>query len=212
MNLYFLKHNNYYNRRYKPITSLTGATVLGYLYNVSNFDPADGVDTTQETAYETFTDIPDYMLAMEGEEIVSRWYVVEAKRIRGGKYRLDLHRDVIADYFADIENAPMFIEKGYVPYNNPLIFNKEQMSFNKVKKHEILLKDETKCPWIVAYVGKDSNGDLPTNGIKGTASNTNPEYDKAVTSITDWEYYDYCNLTTNMQTFYVGTYNTKYEV
>ena len=212
MNLYFLKHNNYYNRRYKPITSLTGATVLGYLYNVSNFDPADGVDTTQETAYETFTDIPDYMLAMEGEEIVSRWYVVEAKRIRGGKYRLDLHRDVIADYFADIENAPMFIEKGYVPYNNPLIFNKEQMSFNKVKKHEILLKDETKCPWIVAYVGKDSNGDLPTNGIKGTASNTNPEYDESVIGISNWEYYDYCNLTTNRQTFYVGTYNTKYEV
>ena len=212
MNLYFLKHNNYYNRRYKPINSLTGATVLGYLYNVSNFDPADGVDTTQETAYETFTDIPDYMLAMEGEEIVSRWYVVEAKRIRGGKYRLDLHRDVIADYFADIENAPMFIEKGYVPYSNPLIFNKEQMSFNKVKKHEILLKDETKCPWIVAYVGKDSNGDLPTNGIKGTASNTNPEYDEAVTSLIDWEYYDYCNLTENRQTFYVGTYNTKYEV
>lgn len=212
MNLYFLKHNNYYNRRYKPINSLTGATVLGYLYNVSNFDPADGVDTTQETAYETFTDIPDYMLAMEGEEIISRWYVVEAKRIRGGKYRLDLHRDVIADYFADIENAPMFIEKGYVPYNNPLIFNKEQMSFNKVKKHEILLKDETKCPWIVAYVGKDSNGDLPTNGIKGTASNTNPEYDESVTSLIDWEYYDYCNLTENRQTFYVGTYNTKYEV
>lgn len=212
MNLYFLKHNNYYNRRYKPINSLTGATVLGYLYNVANFDPADGVDTTQETAYETFTDIPDYMLAMEGEEIVSRWYVVEAKRIRGGKYRLDLHRDVIADYFADIENAPMFIEKGYVPYNNPLIFNKEQMSFNKVKKHEILLKDETKCPWIVAYVGKDSNGDLPKNGIKGTASNTNPEYDESVISLTNWEYYDYCNLTTNRQTFYVGTYNTKYEV
>ena len=212
MNLYFLKHNNYYNRRYKPINSLTGATVLGYLYNVANFDHADGVDTTQETAYETFTDIPDYMLAMEGEEIVSRWYVVEAKRIRGGKYRLDLHRDVIADYFADIENAPMFIEKGYVPYNNPLIFNKEQMSFNKVKKHEILLKDETKCPWIVAYVGKDSNGDLPKNGIKGTASNTNPEYDESVISLTNWEYYDYCNLTTNRQTFYVGTYNTKYEV
>ena len=212
MNLYFLKHNNYYNRRYKPINSLTGATVLGYLYNVSNFDPADGVDTTQETAYETFTDIPDYMLAMEGEEIVSRWYVVEAKRIRGGKYRLDLHRDVITDYFADIENAPMFIEKGYVPYSNPLIFNKEQMSFNKVKKHEILLKDETKCPWIVAYVGKDSNGKLPTDGIKGTASNTNPEYDESVTSIIDWEYYDYSNLTENRQTFYVGTYNTKYEV
>ena len=72
MNLYFLKHNNYYNRRYKPINSLTGATVLGYIYNVANFDPADGVDTVQETAYETFTDIPDYMLAVEGEEIVRK--------------------------------------------------------------------------------------------------------------------------------------------
>ena len=212
MNLYFLKHNNYFNRRYKPITSLTGATVLGYLYNVSNFDPADGIDTMQETAYETLTDIPDYMLVMEGEEIVSRWYVIEAKRIRGGKYRLTLHRDVIADYFADIEDAPMFIEKGYVPYSNPLIFNREQMTFNKIKKQEILLQDETKCPWLVAYVGKDSQGNPPTDGIKGTALNTNPEYDEAITSLIDWEYYDYCNFTTNRQTFYIGTYNQMYYV
>lgn len=215
MNLYFLKHNNYYNRRYKPITSLTGATVLGYIYNVSNFDPADGVDTTQETAYETFTDIPDYMLAMEGEEIVSRWYVVEAKRIRGGKYRLDLHRDVIADYFADIENAPMFIEKGYVPYSNPLIFNKEQMSFNKVKKHEILLKDEYPCAWLVAYVATNDNGESPTN-IEGSVVASDAAYDIEVPNqgdITAWEYYKYTTDAIGPgNELYSNTYNHLFHV
>lgn len=215
MNLYFLKHNNYYNRRYKPINSLTGATVLGYLYNVSNFDPADGVDTTQETAYETFTDIPDYMLAMEGEEIVSRWYVVEAKRIRGGKYRLDLHRDVIADYFADIENAPMFIEKGYVPYNNPLIFNKEQMSFNKVKKHEILLKDEYSCAWLVAYVATKIEGQ-EFKPIEGSATDSDTPYDIEVPNngdITSWEYYKYTTDAVGPgNELYSNTYNHKFHV
>ena len=215
MNLYFLKHNNYYNRRYKPITSLTGATVLGYIYNVSNFDPADGVDTVQETAYETFTDIPDYMLAMEGEEIVSRWYVVEAKRIRGGKYRLDLHRDVIADYFADIEDAPMFIEKGYVPYNNPLIFNKEQMSFNKVKKHEILLKDEYPCAWLVAYVATNDNGESPTT-IEGSVVASDVNYDIEVPNngdITSWEYYKYTTDAVGPgNELYSNTYNHLFHV
>ena len=215
MNLYFLKHNNYYNRRYKPITSLTGATVLGYIYNVSNFDPADGVDTVQETAYETFTDIPDYMLAMEGEEIVSRWYVVEAKRIRGGKYRLDLHRDVIADYFADIEDAPMFIEKGYVPYSNPLIFNKEQMSFNKVKKHEILLKDEYPCAWLVAYVSTNDNGESPTS-IEGSVVASDANYDLEVPNqgdITAWEYYKYTTDAIGPgNELYSNTYNHLFHV
>lgn len=215
MNLYFLKHNNYYNRRYKPINSLTGATVLGYIYNVANFDPADGVDTTQETAYETFTDIPDYMLAMEGEEIVSRWYVVEAKRIRGGKYRLDLHRDVIADYFADIEDAPMFIEKGYVPYNNPLIFNKEQMSFNKVKKHEILLKDDYPCAWLVAYVATNDNGESPTT-IEGSVVASDVNYDIEVPNngdITSWEYYKYTTDAIGPgNELYSNTYNHLFHV
>lgn len=215
MNLYFLKHNNYYNRRYKPINSLTGATVLGYLYNVSNFDPADGVDTTQETAYETFMDIPDYMLAMEGEEIVSRWYVVEAKRIRGGKYRLDLHRDVIADYFADIENAPMFIEKGYVPYNNPLIFNKEQMSFNKVKKHEILLNNGFDGAWICAYYARNSSeGTSPTASID--TSQVNYDLSLGENDITSWEYWNYTTGsadTPNVASpFCVGVYDTLYRV
>ena len=215
MNLYFLKHNNYYNRRYKPITSLTGATVLGYLYNVSNFDPADGVDTVQETAYETFTDIPDYMLAMEGEEIVSRWYVVEAKRIRGGKYRLDLHRDVIADYFADIEDAPMFIEKGYVPYNNPLIFNKEQMSFNKVKKHEILLNNGFDGAWICAYYARNaSEGTSPTASVD--TSQVNYDLSLGDNDITSWEYWNYTTGsadTPNVASpFCVGVYDTLYRV
>ena len=215
MNLYFLKHNNYYNRRYKPINSLTGATVLGYLYNVSNFDPADGVDTTQETAYETFTDIPDYMLAMEGEEIVSRWYVVEAKRIRGGKYRLDLHRDVIADYFADIENAPMFIEKGYVPYNNPLIFNKEQMSFNKVKKHEILLNNGFDGAWICAYYARNSSeGTSPTASID--TSQVNYDLSLGENDITSWEYWNYttgsADTPNDASPFCVGVYDTLYRV
>ena len=213
MNLIFYKWNNYYNRTYKPF-SLEEASnsVVGSILNVNGFNPNDGVDTEQMTGLNTFTEIPDYCVVVEGTEIISKWFVIECQRTRQGQYKLSLHRDLISDYYQELTEAPVFIEKGFLPYNNPLIFNRESMTFNRVKKAEILLKDDTYSPWLVAYVGKASDGTLPQDGIKGSITDTAPNPDVTVTSLEQYEYYAYAQSNPNRQNFFVGMYNTVYGV
>ena len=94
MNLQFYKWNNYFNRIYKPF-SLTEASnaLVGSILNVNGFNPNDGVDTEQMTGLNTFTEIPDYCVVLEGNEIISKWFVIECQRTRQGQYKLSLHRD-----------------------------------------------------------------------------------------------------------------------
>ena len=93
MNLQFYKWNNYYNRTYKPF-SLTEASnaLVGSILNVNGFNPNDGVDTEQMTGLNTFTEIPDYCVVVDGTEIISKWFVIECQRTRQGQYKLSLHR------------------------------------------------------------------------------------------------------------------------
>ena len=111
--------------------------------------------------------------------------------------------------------APVFIEKGWLPYNNPLIFNKEQMSFNKVKKHEILLKDDYPCAWLVAYVSTNDNGESPTS-IEGSVIASDANYDLEVPNqgdITAWEYYKYTTDAIGPgNELYSNTYNHLFHV
>lgn len=72
-------------------------------------------------------------------------------------------RDVIADHFDKLVEAPVFVQKGNLDADNPLIFNNEGMEFNQIKKDEILLKDETKTPWIVGYIDKTN---IPTEALE----------------------------------------------
>lgn len=216
MNLQFYKWNNYYNRTYKPF-SLTEASnaLVGSILNVNGFNPSDGVDTEQMTGINTFTEIPDYCVALEGTEIISKWFVIECQRTRQGQYKLSLHRDLISDYYQELMEAPVFIEKGWLPYNNPLIFNKEQMSFNKVKKHEILLKDDYPCAWLVAYVATKLEGQ-EFKPIEGSATDSDTPYDIEVPNqgdITDWEYYKYTTDAVGPgNELYSNTYNHQFHV
>ena len=216
MNLQFYKWNNYYNRTYKPF-SLTEASnaLVGSILNVNGFNPNDGVDTEQMTGINTFTEIPDYCVVVEGTEIISKWFVIECQRTRQGQYKLSLHRDLISDYYQEIMEAPVFIEKGWLPYNNPLIFNKEQMSFNKVKKHEILLKDDYPCAWLVAYVATKIEGQ-EFKPIEGSATDSDTPYDIEVPNqgdITDWEYYKYTTDAVGPgNELYSNTYNHQFHV
>lgn len=156
MDLYLLKYNNYYNRIIKK-----EATLLDYdeyvigdpIYRV-NFVPNDGIDTEQIINWNNAD--PDYLLVVDGEEIVSRWFVMSAKRERGHQYRLILHRDVIADYSDDILKSTAYIKKALIPDSNPLIYNSEGMSFNQIKQYEDLLYDKTGTPWIVGYVAPNA--------------------------------------------------------
>lgn len=77
------------------------------------------------------------------------------KRERSGQYTLSLKRDLIADFYDETMDATAFVSRGYVDFNNPLIFNPEGITVNQIKKHEILLKDSTLSSWIVGYVAAD---------------------------------------------------------
>lgn len=161
MTLYILNYNNYYNRIVKKENSLSaylGVNNENLIYNISgvNFNPNDGVMTEQilGTLNDFYDGSGDYLLVVnDQDEIVSRWFIIETQRTRGGgQYNATLKRDVIVDYQDDIEKSPVFVEKATLSQSDPMIFNTENMTFNQIKKSESLLKDETGCAWIVGYM------------------------------------------------------------
>lgn len=168
-NLYFLKKfNNYHNRKLIRYADLD--TYLDEVEDWENpenakgeptpvdFNPNDGITTQIVTNWGDRFE-PDYLLVCKqtqsGYEIVSRWFVQEWLRTRGQQYQVSLRRDVIADNYNDILNASMFVQKGILDSDNPLIYTRENMEYNQIKKEEILLKDETQKNWIVGYIAPD---------------------------------------------------------
>lgn len=193
--IYLLKYNNYYNRIVKKEDTLgaylTQDCLLDTFENV-NFVPADGVDTTLVVKHEGPN--PDYLIVADGNDIESRWFVVESDIIRGGQYRLTLHRDVIVDSYDLVVNAPCFIEKATLSNNDPFIFNGENMTFNQIKQSETLLKDETQSAWVVGYIPKDAFPEGAT--VTGDAI-LDDSADITVAGIENWEYYQYQNTDFN---------------
>ena len=181
-NLYLLRYNNYYNRQLKVLNSLDDYKPysLGSVLNV-NFIPNDGIYAKQVINWNK--DIPDYLLVTEDGEINSRWFVVESRRNLAGQFELELFRDTLADYYNEIQNAPIFVEKGMLDASNPLIFNQEDMTFNQIRKQPRLLYDITKCPWIVGYIPADS--DLTSKTVSATYNTANNP-DITVENISDW--------------------------
>ena len=140
------------------------------------------------------------MIVADGNDIESRWFVVESDIIRGGQYRLTLHRDVIVDSYDLVINAPCFIEKATLSNNDPFIFNGENMTFNQIKQAETPLKDETGCAWVVGYIPKDSfTGEESTRTVK-TDFILADSADIVVENIEQWEYYPY--ITQKFNSYY----------
>lgn len=189
--IYLLKYNNYYNRIVKKEDTLGAYLTQDYLLDTFeniNFIPADGVDTTLVVKH--VGPNPDYLIVADGNDIESRWFVVESDIIRGGQYKLTLHRDVIVDSYDLVVNAPCFIEKATLSNNDPFIFNGEDMTFNQIKQSETLLKDETQSAWVVGYIPKDAFPDGAT--VTGDAI-LDDSADITVAGIENWEYYQYQN-------------------
>lgn len=165
MTIYLLKYNNYYNRYAKRLNSLQdyleAADILSEHSSI-DFNPGDGIVTTQIVNFAPIQSLPDYFLVAEGNEIKSRWFVIGASRTRGGQYLLSLRRDLVADYYGYIMNTPAFIEKGTLPNDgsDPFIFNPEQMTFNQILKSRTPLYDKTGVPWMVIYSAKDTQIDV----------------------------------------------------
>ena len=179
MNILLLRgFNNYFNRIVKKYTAIADYKInsASFLdFSGINFNPNDGVATEliigssaqlENNAALSWDSLgtPDYLVCytMEGETpaavIKSRWFVLESERTRDGQYRIALKRDVLAEHYDDIKTSPCFIEKGYITdANNPLVVNSEGSQVNQIKQNEVLLKDDSRCAWLVGYMKKDLN-------------------------------------------------------
>lgn len=175
-NVYLLYNfNSYHNRVLKKFDTLseyinyqtTSSNHYDFIQN-ANFDYKDGVTasvTYNLTSGLDYDNSPNYVVVVDSNNnICSRWYVVDGNKTRGGQYLLTILRDGIADYYSSVIAAPCYIEKATLNASNPLIFNKENMSFNQIKSTdgEYLLKDETLTPWIVGYMAKQQDSETDT--------------------------------------------------
>ena len=191
--LYYLAYNNYYEQisRLEDYLSEYEDYVV-YTSNPVNFFYNDGVDTYIDINYS----LPqaDYVVVTtESGQIMSRWFIMEFKRnMQGaskGQYRCLLHRDLVADYRAQILDAVCYVEKGIINDQDTAIFNNEQATYNQIKQSEQLIKDKSECQWIVGYYARKT-GDATTN-LKGTSIDYNTNITYTVDDINNWEYYKY---------------------
>ena len=160
------RFNNYFNRKiikYESLSDYEDHAKDSFIpYNeegsmtLFDFNPADNVTT--EIIVNNVPFDPDYFLLLDDNaQIVQRWFVLEQKRNRQGQWVYYLRRDVVADNFNNLLNAPIFVQKGMLHDDDPFIFNSEGMSFNQIKKSETLLKDKSKTAWIICYLAKSLN-------------------------------------------------------
>lgn len=188
MDLYFLKYNNYYNHTYKKENLLTNYLPfrIGEVEDCELWNPGDGIRTSQVFDYEPVKEFPDYMVVAEGNEIYSRWFVIDGDRLRSGQYRVSLLRDVIADNIEALLTSPMFVERALLKENDNLIFNSENITVNQIKTDETPIKDNTGVPWIVGYLNRSLQSKEITGALDIEASK---EYD----SLSAWPEYQYVN-------------------
>ena len=182
MTLYLFNFNNYYNRIIKKYDKIDDyGTPLETFTNV-NFNPNDGISTKQILNYNG--DIPDYLIAHNGKNIESRWFILDAVRTRAQQFEVSLYRDVIADWYDDIVKAPVFIERATLSSGNPLLYNSENVVYNQIKTSEAQLKDKSNIPWIVGYVDKNWSGTVTVGAL-------NVDVDYTLTSLDEYQYNDY---------------------
>lgn len=150
--LQLLHYKNYYNRQLKFYrTAAEYEPFLLQQFGNIDFNPNDGINTTQ--ILNNIEQIGDYILVLdELGDIQSRWYVIETKREMYNQYRFELFRDTLADFYDEIVDSPIFVEKGPLPASSPLLFNQEDMTFNQIRKEPTLLYDRSECPWVVGYI------------------------------------------------------------
>lgn len=197
-NLYFLTFNNYYNRINKRYDTLAEYTAHGQLRGdiaQANLAFNDGVNTKfvlQHVNWNLFSDVPDYMLCcdLENNEIINRWFIIEAQKINGAQYEITLRRDLIADFQPQILQAPCFIEKATLKTTDPLIWNSENMTYNQIKKGEIEIRDKTQTPWIVGYYALKSQEEDQSSGPVAVGI-AEYDIDQEINGISNYSYYQY---------------------
>ena len=241
--LILLAYNAYYNRFLKYEASLQdyldNSEGSDYLIQNVNFNPANGLNTIHIAGngeldnrlefrdysftyallieYNPANKTREAIYADEDTHILSKWFILDNDRTRGGQYRLSLRRDVLVDYMKQIKKSPIFVEKGIIndPLN-PLILNNEDVKVNQIKRDEILLKDRSGVPWLIMYLkkgvlgnselGPDENGKIPIN-----VPSPDPYVAEEInTPITSWAYYQYISndyTYSDFNTFWITFWN-----
>ena len=192
MNIFFLQYNNYYNRIVKKFDDLNEyLSDRNYEVRESvNFNAGDGI-STDITVNWTNDWMPDYLITNNGETL-TRWFIINHYKTRGQQYKMLLKRDLVADNWDKIIEADCFIEKGIVDPENPLVFNREDFTVNQIKTDEILLRDKTKCPWIVGYYPENiqdpaDDAENPVVGSLSAEFSQDLYFDAAInTSYDEW--------------------------
>ena len=189
--IYCISYNNYFNRivkREESLAAYLGANNENVRYTEANFNfnPNDGANAviTVGRSENPANSYGDYLLVVENGEIASRWFILDEERLRGKQYRLNLRRDIVADYYEQVLNSTAFIEKGLPKYDSTLIFNSEGIPFNQIKKGETPLVDESKMAWICGFVDRETEA-------KTISINSTVVPDIKVDSLTDWSFYQY---------------------
>ena len=157
VNISIYKYNNYFNRRFKKEDTLSAYGEPLLTTPLLNFNPADGINTSHVINYTTEIPTGDYLIVHDDGEIISRWFIIETKRLSSRQYRVLLHRDLIADNYDSIINAPAFIKKATLLANDVLTYNLEDMTVNQIKTYEKPIKDATGCSWYVGYYARNYN-------------------------------------------------------
>lgn len=163
-NITLLNYNNYYNRKVLKAGDAVSDYAAYVVYSVGavNFYPADGVNTSLVLNVDA-TYCGNYLLVSdEYGNVLSRWFIMEARNVRNAQVDLTLKRDVMADFYDEIIDAPCFIEKATVGIDDIAIYNHENVMLNQIKTGEILLKDKTQSRWIVGYVAPPAAGETDT--------------------------------------------------
>lgn len=152
VNLLYLSYNNYFNRIIKKESNLAEYRKFSCsLKEQVSFNPNDGIETDIMVNW-TEEFIPDYCIVIaENGTILTRWFIKDFVRTRAGQFHAFLRRDVVADHLESIVNAPCYIKKGFVPSDNPLVFNREDFQCNQIKKSEEKIHDNTYISWLIAY-------------------------------------------------------------
>lgn len=207
-NIYLLSYNNYYNRQVKKLDTIQDYVDGGYVINVVNdvnFEMADGIASKLIVNYQYVTKEPDYVLIAEKPTTTNpnpkftRWFIIDSDLTRGSQYEFAVKRDICVDYNDLLLNSTYFIERGYVPDSNDLVFNNEHQAFSQIKQGQTPLYDETGVPWIVGYMARNAAGSTSSVEIS-TRAYTGDYADIVVNDITQWDYYQYCNINPNHTT------------
>ena len=201
-----LDYNNYYNRIIKAEQlalfpsdpdgySQFELAQLGYV----NFELADGVQTRLVIRWTptVVNQLPNYLIAYvptnrEADDYdVTRWFIIEQRKLSGSMYQLELRRDLVADYWEKLVDAPMYIEKGIASMIDPARFNKEGVSLNQIKTAQRRIFDRLGVPWVLLYMPKNA---LPEAVTISTQYNINESaVDGVYSTVEEYPFYQYIN-------------------